>query len=324
VTSRTSAWVRRATRSAALAVPPIKRLIEQRDQLLVQRDTLVAERASLGANPTGTGTSIRIEYPVTPVTRDWSATTGGIALNRIIADGDDRYRTLLTEATSTAATLQTLDVEAPADPATPNWDNGWLPPLDGLFLAHFLLTRRPSTYLEIGSGNSTKFARFAIEAGGLDTRIVSIDPQPRAEIDLLCDQVIRAGLESDATAQAFRDLGRNDVVFFDGSHYCFQNSDVTVFFIELLAALPSGCVYGIHDIVLPDDYPPQWNERYYNEQYMLASWVLGGAAGDQIVLPASYVSTRPQFDDARAALITAAGADAAPEHHGGAFWMQRA
>ena len=37
--------------------------------------------------------------------------------------------------------------------------------------------------LEIGSGNSTKFARRAIRDHRLCTRITSIDPHPRAEID---------------------------------------------------------------------------------------------------------------------------------------------
>ena len=53
----------------------------------------------------------------------------------------------------------------------------------------------PATFLEVGSGNSTKFARRAIEDHGLRTRIVSIDPEPWAEIDGLCDEVLRAPAE---------------------------------------------------------------------------------------------------------------------------------
>ena len=63
--------------------------------------------------------------------------------------------------------------------------NGWLPGLDSAALYAFLARTDPALYLEVGSGNSTKFARRAITDHGLRTRLVSIDPQPRAEIDAL-------------------------------------------------------------------------------------------------------------------------------------------
>ena len=54
---------------------------------------------------------------------------------------------------------------------------------------------RPQRFVEVGSGYSTKFARRAIHDHSLRTRITSIDPAPRAEIDKLCDCVIRRPLE---------------------------------------------------------------------------------------------------------------------------------
>ena len=54
---------------------------------------------------------------------------------------------------------------------------------------------KPKIYCEIGSGNSTKFARKAIDFFNLKTEIISIDPYPRAEIDNLADVIIRKGLE---------------------------------------------------------------------------------------------------------------------------------
>ena len=51
--------------------------------------------------------------------------------------------------------------------------------------------RRPRRFIEIGSGNSTKFARRAIRDHWLNTSIVSIDPFPRSEIDAICDEVVR-------------------------------------------------------------------------------------------------------------------------------------
>jgi hypothetical protein len=53
----------------------------------------------------------------------------------------------------------------------------------------------PKRYIEVGSGNSTKYVRRAISDHGLRTKIISIDPHPRAVIDTICDEVIRERLE---------------------------------------------------------------------------------------------------------------------------------
>src|SRR5262249_8254777 len=49
------------------------------------------------------------------------------------------------------------------DPTSPHWDNLFLSGLDAASLVCFVLETRPRVYLEIGSGNSTKFARHAIK-----------------------------------------------------------------------------------------------------------------------------------------------------------------
>ena len=54
--------------------------------------------------------------------------------------------------------------------------------------------RHAKRLVEVGSGYSTKFARRAIDDHSLRSRITSIDPAPRAEIDGLCDSVIRGPL----------------------------------------------------------------------------------------------------------------------------------
>ena len=41
-----------------------------------------------------------------------------------------------------------------------------------------------------------------------------------------------------------------------------------------LPALPSGALVHFHDIFLPDDYPPQWAWRGYNEQLAVAALVM--------------------------------------------------
>ena len=50
----------------------------------------------------------------------------------------------------------------------------------------------------------------------------------------------------------------------------------------------------MHDILLPFDYPAEWADRFFNEQYLLASYLLGGAAGDEAhrTLEAGLVAER--------------------------------
>ncbi|HEV7517602.1 MAG TPA: class I SAM-dependent methyltransferase, partial [Thermoanaerobaculia bacterium] len=137
--------------------------------------------------------------------------------------GRTGYAALLDGIASLAPSLNAL-AAVTTEPAEPRWDNPFFPPLDGIVLYGLLALRRPRLYIEIGSGDSTRFARRAVRDFALPTRIVSIDPEPRAEIDALCDEVVRSHLE-DADLGLFADLRRGDVVFHDGSHRVFQNSD---------------------------------------------------------------------------------------------------
>jgi hypothetical protein len=147
-----------------------------------------------------------------------------------------------------------------------------------------LKRRDPAQYLEVGSGFSTLFARRAIEDFGLRTRIVSVDPHPRAEVDSCCDEVVRAPLEQ-ADLSVFDRLQDGDVVLMDGSHVALMNSDATVFFLEVLPRLAAGVLVGVDDVFLPWDYPPPWTGRVYGEQYLLAAFLLGGAEGWSIRFP---------------------------------------
>ena len=200
------------------------------------------------------------------------------------------------------------------------WINGYLPTLDAATLYALSAERNPARYVEVGSGVSTTFVRRAIRDHALATTITSIDPFPRAEIDQLCDVVIRQPLE-EVDLDLFRQLSTGDMLFIDNSHQAFQNSDVTVFFLDVLPNLPPGILVGIHDIFLPDDYPPSYKFNYYNEQYLLATWLLGGGQKIQIVIPNWFVSSDPELRGQIKPLFTTSqfqGVDT----HGNIFWFQ--
>lgn len=174
-----------------------------------------------------------------------------------------------------------------------SWNTGWFDALDAIALYSMTALRRPANYLEIGSGISTKFARKAVRDFGLATNITSVDPQPRAEIDAICNEIIRVGLE-DADPAIFERLVPGDFLFMDGSHRTLMNSDCTVFFLEVLPRLKPGVIVHIHDIFLPSDYPTGWRNLYYSEQYLLAAYLL---AGEQlkILLPNAFASTHKEL-----------------------------
>jgi hypothetical protein len=118
----------------------------------------------------------------------------------------------------------------------------------------------------------------------------------------------------------FTELSAGDVVFFDGSHRSFMNSDATVFFLDVLPSLPRGVLVGVHDIWLPDDYGPEFRDRFYSEQYLVALLILGGGL-IETVLPCAYVSSRPHIHGVLASLWEDPRL-AGLEPHGATFWMK--
>jgi hypothetical protein len=214
---------------------------------------------------------------------------------RLIERYLDDYREYLREMRRLAKNLADvpLDWDPNAQPQ-PCWAGTPLNAFDSLLVYTMLAVHKPSIYLEIGSGISTLFAYRAKKDLNLPMQIWSIDPEPRSEVDAVCDVVKREGLEV-SDLSMFSALRRGDVVFFDGTHRSFVNSDVTVFMIDVLPNLPPGVIVHIHDIGLPTDYAGFALDWYWNEQYLLAAYMLG--AGDKIrpLFPASFISQRPEL-----------------------------
>lgn len=266
------------------------------------------------------GTPIVLDYPCDGARRR-SATAPYPALLPLFAAARARGVDHLRRWNALRGALARIPAAPTPGRPEPAWHNTFFPGLDAISLYGALAERRPSLYLEIGSGNSTLFARRAVTDGGLPTRVVSVDPSPRAQVDAICDHVVRAPLER-ADLSVFDRLGPGDVLFFDGSHRCFQNSDVTVFFLEVLPRVPAGCLVGIHDVFLPADYPAGWGPRYYSEQFVLAAYLLGDAGRSvQIEFASAYAG---HAGDAEAYLReTWAALPPGTQRTGGCFWFTR-
>ncbi len=258
-----------------------------------------------------------LEYSVKPKPR-YGQNNPHPKLYEIISRNRASYQQTLESFLQFKERLFQIPVDKPGQPQGPFWHCGWLPPLDLVALYSLLCLNNPGKYYEIGSGCSTKFARRAILDCSLQTKIVSIDPKPRTQVESICDQVIRKPLE-DLSLSTFDDLKTNDILFVDGSHRCCMNSDVTVMFLDVLPKLPSGVLVEFHDIFLPYDYPFEWRKRFYSEQYLLGTYILAEGNKLDIVLPNAYISWDAELSKVLYPLWNMLGVKAGP---GGSFWIR--
>jgi len=140
------------------------------------------------------GRPIALDYSYLPRRRPWDPARSKIF--QLIDRGSQRYVEFLERVAIFAPEFERIQLRSklPNDLA-PQWVNGWFPGMESITLYGMLALNNPQLYVEGGSGNSTMFARQAIKDHKLRTEIVSIDPIPHADIDLICDDVIRQRCE---------------------------------------------------------------------------------------------------------------------------------
>lgn len=263
-----------------------------------------------------------LDYPVKLQPRFGDATGAHSMLDNIIRANSSQYAEILNcvlEHRATFAGIKEAKDERSAQ--LPGWNNKFLPGLDIIILYTMLQVYKPATYLEVGSGNSTKVAKLAIRNGSLNTKLISIDPAPRAEIDQLADTIIRAPFESIDFLPYIQDLQANDILFIDNSHRILPNSDSMVFFLEVLPRLKPGVIVQIHDIYLPYDYPQFMCDRFYSEQYGLAMYLLANPQRYKTIMPNFFVYKTPELLEILNPIWDLPNMTGV-EHHGGSFWIQ--
>lgn len=231
------------------------------------------------------------------------------------------YQFWLGKINQFAPQLQTIQKLADEkDASQPGWNNNFLPGLDIMALYTIIAETKPRRYVEVGSGNSTKVAHKAVKDHGLSTKITSIDPYPRAEIDGLAHEIVRKPFE-DVDTRWLAELEAGDILFIDNSHRMLPNSDATVFFLETLPALKPGVIVHIHDIYLPYDYPQFMCDRFYSEQYGLAIALLANPARYQSIFPAYFISEDTALSTIIANIWEHPNTQDV-ERHGGSFWLK--
>jgi len=183
---------------------------------------------------------------------------------------------------------QSVEPRGPDAPRLPRWDQGWFPRMDAAVAYAMVRWLQPARIVEIGAGHSTRFLARAVRDGKLETHITTIDPEPRAALYDLDFEFVRAPLQH-ANRAIFGALLPGDFLFVDSSHVLMPGTDVDVILNRIWPALAPGVVVHFHDIFLPDDYPPEWSWRGYNEQNAVGALISSGA---ELVWSSRYVATR--------------------------------
>ncbi len=258
-----------------------------------------------------------LDYPINPVPRYGYGHEPHKRITNILSESKHRYRSLLKEMLNFQHNLEGIPPEA-VDDTNPFWNNITFPGLDALALYCIISLMKPEHYYEIGCGNSTKFANKAINDNNLSTDIICIDPHPRANIEAIADRIFYSNLES-VDLTIFHELNSNDILFIDGSHRCFMNSDVTTVFLDILPELKNGVLIHFHDIFLPLDYAPKFIDLFYTEQYLLAVLLLSTPKPD-IVFPSFFVQRDTELMNILDPLVKKLPYTS---FHGGSFWIRK-
>ena len=190
--------------------------------------------------------------------------------------------------------------------------NGWFQAVDSEMLYCLIRYHKPARIVEVGSGFSTRVMRLAIADGGLGTRLMSVDPSPRAEILEASDQHLARPVEELDATELADGLSAGDILFIDSSHTIASGSDVSFLFLEVIPRLRPGVLIHVHDIFLPFEYPMEWVIDYrwgWNEQYLVHA-LLCDNTRLEILWPAYYMWT--VYGDKVRAVVPSQPGDVAP------------
>lgn len=267
--------------------------------------------------------TVHLEYKVNLTPRFNKGNFVFEKLNSLVQENENYYKELLESFTIHLDKISEIKEHSQeTNEDLPTWNNGYFPGMDIINLYGVIAHLKPKQILEIGSGNSTKVARKAIRENGLSTKITSIDPFPRANIDHLSDTVIRLALEEvTQIGNLVSTLEAGDILFIDNSHRSLPNSDVTICFLELLPQLKKGVIVHVHDIYIPFEYPQYMCDRLYNEQYFLASMLMNNPDRYKTILPNYYIYQNTDLQGVLAPFWKLPGMQNV-EKHGGSYWLR--
>jgi hypothetical protein len=168
--------------------------------------------------------------------------------------------------------LSTIPVRA-RSAIEPHYANPAFAAPDAQVYYSILRRLRPRRVLEVGSGQSTRFAHRALQVNrteGAPGELVAIEPYESPELAQMDARVIRTRVE-DLPASELDGLAQGDVLFIDSSHVVQPAGDVSFLLLTLVPSPPAGVTIHVHDIFTPREPPVEWGRRrwFWTEQYVL-------------------------------------------------------
>lgn len=165
--------------------------------------------------------------------------------------------------------------------------NGYYATPDAEIYAAMILDNTPSNIIEVGAGFSTIIARKTSRKLDNNCSITVIDPEPRTDIENIADSIIYKRVEDVELGELT--ISGSTLLFIDSSHITRSSGDIPRLYNEIIPSLPSGALVHVHDIFIPYDYPFQYQERLYTEQYVLQA-LLCHSSKYRVVFAAHYMS----------------------------------
>jgi hypothetical protein len=164
---------------------------------------------------------------------------------------------------------------------------------------YYTLLRKlqPPCVIEVGCGNSTRIARQAVIDGQWSCRIVSIDPEPRIDLEGMPDEWIKRRVETLPPQELLARLVPGAILFIDSSHRFEMCGDLPYLLFDILPHVQPGVIVHFHDIFLPHEYPAEWISAGwdFDEQYLLLSYLLGNPPFEVLWAGRYHQTTLPEF-----------------------------
>jgi predicted O-methyltransferase YrrM len=318
-------------RQGAKALPPLKRLTGERDQLSAKVAEQKLRIAALERLVVAEGAN-----QLWPAGHFYSPVPSLVDVARFDADGEQASASTtipgidLNAAGQLAIVRQLGQFYSPEDlPDEPQpgrryyCDNDFFSYADAVMLQAMLRLTRPQRIVEVGSGFSSALILDVRDAFLTPaTHCTFIEPNPE-RLELLLSTTDREYCEiiespvQDVSRSIFDALDANDILFIDSSHVSKLASDVNLLVLSILPLLKPGVFVHIHDIFYPFEYPEAWvhEGRSWNESYLIRAFLEFNEAFEVIVFN-SYLR---RF---HCRLV----ADSMPlweRGHGGSLWLKR-
>lgn len=182
--------------------------------------------------------------------------------------------------------------------------NGTFEAGDADFLYQIIRFLKPRKIVEIGSGNSTKIARLALERNqrelGQECTHICIEPFEEPWLEQFSGIKLIRGTVETVRFDWAAELDEGDLLFVDSSHMIRPQGDVLFEYLEVFPRLKKGVYVHIHDIFTPRDYLRRWivdGVSFWNEQYLLEA-LLSSTNRYEVVAALNYLKWE-RFDDLR-------------------------